>query len=161
MFYGFENAGDLRGWNVDGAASLVDDTGAARSGERSLGVVIDVEVGGQRVAIAASLRELSHPPRFTLADATLTRYVHARRSADGSTLLGTMITVDAEGRVDEGSRVAITDDRWTALTMVVGAVDEPSADGRPGARRTTGSTAVTSWPSACECVRRRVRCLRP
>jgi hypothetical protein len=27
--------------------------------------------------------------------------------------------------------VVITDDRWTALMMIVGAVDEPSAGGRP------------------------------
>lgn len=42
-----------------------------------------------------------------------------------------MTAVDGEGRADQGSRVAITDDRWTALTMIVGAVDERSADGRP------------------------------
>jgi len=42
-----------------------------------------------------------------------------------------LVAVDGEDRADLGARVAIADDRWTALTMVVGAVDEPSADGRP------------------------------
>lgn len=42
-----------------------------------------------------------------------------------------MVAMDGEWRADHGSRVAITDDRWTALTMEVGEVDEPSADGCP------------------------------
>jgi hypothetical protein len=129
--YGFEDPGDLRGWDVGRAARLVDDTAAVHGGERSLGIVVDANAGGRRVDVTASLGELSRPPGFTLADATLTCYVRARGSADDSTLLGTMIAVDREERADHGSRVAIADDRWTALTMVVGAVDEPSADGRP------------------------------
>lgn len=129
--YGFEQPGDLRGWDVTGAGPPVDDTAAVHEGERALGIVVDAGAGGQRIDVTASLRELSRPPTFDLARAALTCYVHTRGSADGSTLLGAMVAVDGEDRADLGARVAVTDDRWTALTMVVGAVDEPSADGRP------------------------------
>jgi hypothetical protein len=129
--YGFEQPGDLRGWDAAGVEPLVDDTAVVHDGERSLGVVVDTDGGGRRIDVTASLRELSRPPTFGLARAKLTCYVHTRGSADASTLLGAMVVVDGEDRADLGPRVAVTADRWTALTMIVGAVEEPSADGRP------------------------------
>lgn len=127
--YGFEEPGGLRGWDADDG-SLVADAASVHSGERSLGVVVDAKADGRQLDVTASLRELSHPPRFTLANATLTCYVQARGAADGWTL-GTITAVDGDGRRDQGVRVVVTEDRWAALTMIVGAVDEPSADGRP------------------------------
>lgn len=52
--YGFEQPGDLRGWDVTAAGPPVDDTTAVHEGERSLGIVVDAGAGGRRIDVTAS-----------------------------------------------------------------------------------------------------------